>query len=52
MSYECPVRGQVTQRVVVKRYKPQDKPTPTTIDPLVSDLLRELEESGFHEDVD
>lgn len=55
-TYTCPVRGIVTQEVVVKRFKAQSAPEHVSIDPEISELLssvtdENLEDHGFHEEI-
>lgn len=49
MKYVCPIRGEVEQIVSVKRYPKQSVPETIGQDTLLSDLLDELDENGFHE---
>lgn len=49
VTYDCPVRGKVTQIVTVNKYPSNPTPDNTFTDPLVSELLDELNENGYHE---
>ena len=55
ITFTCPVRGKVTEEVIVKRYKPQKAPENKQVEFAISELfgdetLEDLEKSGFHED--
>jgi len=55
ITYTCPVRGLVTEEVVVKRYKPQKAPDNKQVEFAISELfgdesLEDIEKAGFHED--
>lgn len=54
VTFNCPVRGKVSQEVEVKVYKSEPIPEDRQVDPDVAELLsgelQELEEAGFHEE--
>lgn len=54
ISYKCPVRGLVTQEVVVQVFRTPEPEEDLYVDPEIIQLLRDhnmddLEENGFHE---
>lgn len=55
ITYKCPVRGSVTEEVLVTKYKKQEAPEDRLVDGDVAELLRattgeDLDEAGFQED--
>lgn len=54
ITYTCPVRGVVTQEVLVKKFEKQKAPEDKQVDSALSELLNseltELEDAGFHEE--
>lgn len=55
ITYICPIRGQITEDVVVKRYKAKKAPEVKQVEFAISELfgdesIEDMEKSGFHED--
>ena len=55
ITYTCPKRGKVTEKVKIKKYKAQEAPENKPTDPIIGalfnqELLDEFEDNGFHED--
>lgn len=54
-TYTCPVRGVVTQEVMVKKFRAQSAPETKYVDSEIAELLgntdENLDDLGFHEDI-